>query len=38
VEELVLRLASDGYGVAFPFQCREDAVCVFLMRDGGYLD
>ena len=38
VEEFVLRLVPDNHGIASPFECSEQAVGVFLMGDGGYLD
>jgi hypothetical protein len=38
VEELVLWLVADGYGVASFFEGGEEGVGVFLMGDGGYLD
>lgn len=38
VEELVLLLVPDSYGVTAFFQCGEQDVGVFLVGDGGYLD
>ena len=37
VEELVLRLAPDGDGVAAALQVDSDDICVLLMRHGGNL-